>query len=63
MIFNLLFLNLVMTPMMGFKPLTFTLYVAFPKFVPRNELSIGSKKINIDSIKEGETVMNIVIYI
>ena len=49
--------------MMGFKPLTFTLYVAFPKFVPRNELSIGSKKINIDSIKEGETVMNIVIYI
>lgn len=52
-----------MAPMMDFKTLTFTLYVEFPKFVPRNQLSIGSKKINIDSIKEGETVMNIVIYI
>ena len=47
--------NSYMTLSMDFKPLTFTLYFIFPKFVPRNQLQIGRKKDDIDCRKEGKT--------
>ena len=41
---------------MEFKPLTFTLYFTFPKFVPRNQLQIGHKNDDKDCRKEGITI-------
>ena len=47
-----------MTLFMVFKPLMFTLYFTFPKFVPRNQLQNGLKKEDTDCRKEGNTMMN-----
>ena len=62
MIFNLVCYSLVIAPMMEIKPSIFTLSYTFPKFVPGNELLIGSKKVNIETTNEGKTIINTVIY-